>query len=110
MDINNKSPDKQASEKASEMSEAEKTDKEETDAETMNDGDQDADDSDDDHLRSGSGSPTHVGRKSFMGQTCTLKTLVDDEVLRPGDSNLHMEYMVCLNLMLFSPHLFHDPT
>ena len=80
-------------EKLEVMSETERnTDKEETD----HDMNEDRMDDDSDDGQSGSASPTHVGRKSFMGQTCTLKTLVDDEVLRPGESNLHMEYMVSI--------------
>lgn len=34
-----------------------------------------------------------VGRKSMSGQTCSLKTLIDDEVIQPGQSVLQMEYL-----------------
>ena len=48
------------------------------------------DDSADDDIIGGS---TQVGRKSITGQTCSLKTLIDDKVIIPGDGILHMEYM-----------------
>lgn len=35
-----------------------------------------------------------VGRKSVTGQTCSLKTLIDDDVLAAGENVLAMEYMV----------------
>ncbi|RWS17346.1 MPN domain-containing protein-like protein [Dinothrombium tinctorium] len=36
---------------------------------------------------------TQVGRKSLSGQTCSLKTLIDDQVLDAGEGMLMMEYM-----------------
>jgi proteasome lid subunit RPN8/RPN11 len=48
------------------------------------------DDSGDDDIIGGS---SNVGRKSMTGQTCTLKTLIDDKVITPGDGMLSMEYM-----------------
>lgn len=37
------------------------------------------------------GSGSQVGRKSLTGQTCSLKTLIDDDVLQPGPALLHMQ-------------------
>ena len=34
---------------------------------------------------------SQVGRKSLTGQTCSLKTLVDDDVLQPGPALLQMQ-------------------
>jgi hypothetical protein len=35
-----------------------------------------------------------VGKKSFLGHTCTLKTLLDDQVLVAEDGALSFEFMV----------------
>lgn len=35
-----------------------------------------------------------VGKKSFLGHTCTLKTLLDDQVLIAEDGALSFEFMV----------------
>ena len=51
---------------------------------------EDEDSVDDDEIIGGS---SQVGRKSMTGQTCSLKTLIDDQVLVPGERILHMEYM-----------------
>ena len=40
--------------------------------------------------------PSQVGRKSLTGQTCTLKTLIEDEVLTPGPALLEMQLAVSL--------------
>lgn len=37
-----------------------------------------------------------VGKKSFLGNTCTLKTLLDDQVLMPEEGSLSFEFMVGL--------------
>ncbi|KAI1291908.1 MPN domain-containing protein [Halotydeus destructor] len=39
------------------------------------------------------GTVSQVGRKPATGQTCSLKTLIDDGVLDAGDNVLTMEYM-----------------
>lgn len=44
----------------------------------------------------GTSSISQVGRKSVTGQTCSLKTLIDDGVLDAGDNVLTMEYMVSM--------------
>ena len=42
----------------------------------------------------GGSSNLHVGRRPMTGQTCSLKTLIDDNVLDAGDNVLTLEYMV----------------
>jgi hypothetical protein len=42
-----------------------------------------------------------AGRKSFTGQTCTLKTLIDDDVIDPGSNVLSVDYMVILFLNIY---------
>lgn len=37
---------------------------------------------------------SQVGRKSTTGQICSLKTLIEDDVLQPGDNVLSMDCMV----------------
>ena len=37
----------------------------------------------------------NIGKKSFLGHTCTVKTLIDDNVLIPEDNALNFEFMVC---------------
>ena len=36
----------------------------------------------------------NVGKKSFLGHTCSVKTLIDDNVLIPEDNALSFEFMV----------------
>ena len=35
---------------------------------------------------------SQVGRKSLSGQICSLKTLIDDQIVDPGNSVLTMDY------------------
>lgn len=42
----------------------------------------------------GGESGSQVGRKSLTGMTCSLKTLIDDDVLQPGAGVLHMSLLV----------------
>jgi len=57
----------------------------------------DPDDSEDlgDHDGGPGTSQLPVGRRPMTGQTCSLKTLIDDCVLDAGDNVLTLEYMVC---------------
>lgn len=42
---------------------------------------------------------TNVGKKSFLGNTCSVRTLIDDNVLIPSDNALSFEFMVCSLLL-----------
>ena len=46
------------------------------------------------------GTGSQVGRKSLTGQTCSLRTLIEDDVLQPGSALLEMTLMVRLPLSL----------
>jgi hypothetical protein len=41
----------------------------------------------------------NIGKKSFLGSTCTVKTLIDDNVLIPENNALSFEFMVCKMIM-----------
>ncbi|XP_074605480.1 MPN domain-containing protein [Brevipalpus obovatus] len=45
-----------------------------------------------DELMPSTSSRNQVGRKSLSGQVCSLKTLIDDQVMEPGQSILTMDY------------------
>ncbi|XP_015792822.1 MPN domain-containing protein [Tetranychus urticae] len=56
-----------------------------------------ADDSDDNGIATEDSVPStsqksQVGRKSLSGQICSLKTLIDDQILDPGNNVLTMDY------------------
>lgn len=58
---------------------------------------------DDDELEEESNSNilnANVGKKSFLGHTCSVKTLIDDKVLVPENNALSFEFMVRLNKIL----------
>lgn len=40
----------------------------------------------------------NAGKKSFLGHVCTVKTLIDDNVLIPENNALSFEFMVSLLL------------
>lgn len=54
----------------------------------------DSDDSLDGAGNFGEGSSVNQARKSAGGQTCSLRTLIEDGILEAAEGPLHMDYMV----------------
>lgn len=52
----------------------------------------------------GSLNALNVGKKSFLGHTCSVKTLIDDNVLIPENNALSFEFMV--SFLNRNPFLF----
>lgn len=45
---------------------------------------------------------------AYSGQICTLKTLIDDDIVKTGDAVLSLEYMVSLYQFLCSMMYYFD--
>ncbi|RWS22085.1 MPN domain-containing protein-like protein, partial [Leptotrombidium deliense] len=68
----------------------------EKNGEKLNESNENEDDSDNgygNNVCPSTSTGNQVGRKSVSGQTCSLKTLIDDDVLEAGENLLSMEYM-----------------